>query len=266
MHPATWLQSLLVGSWVDRPFVAAARSAGRSRLGGMKPLACVRFQASAPLGLIQDVLAENEVEWHYLDMWEHPSIPRVSELGGLVVLGGEMNADAVESYPFLTTASDLVRDAVTSELPVLAICLGAQLLTRSQGGTVQRAPHRELGFLPVKATAEGMDDYVLEPFSPATRVFQFHEDECRLPEGPQLLFEGADVRVQAFRVGQRAYGVQFHFEVTDKEIEAWCDETPDLEASWGADKQAVMEQAGKYLADQQTAGREVARRFVSLIQ
>ena len=106
----------------------------------MKPLACVRFQASAPLGLIQDVLAESEVDWHYLDMWEQPPIPSASELGGLVVLGGEMNADAVEAYPFLATARDLVRDAVTSDLPVLAICLGAQLLSRSQGGTVRRAP------------------------------------------------------------------------------------------------------------------------------
>lgn len=232
----------------------------------MKPLACVRFQASAPLGLIQDVLAESEVDWHYLDMWEQPPIPRASELGGLVVLGGEMNADSVEAYPFLATARDLVRDAVTSDLPVLAICLGAQLLSRSQGGTVRRAPHRELGFLPVKATAAGTDDYVLEPFSPAAKLFQFHEDECQLPEGAQLLFEATDVRVQAFRVRRRAYGVQFHFEVTEKEIEAWCDETPDLETSWGATKQEVMEQASKHLADQQAAGREVARRFVSLIR
>lgn len=232
----------------------------------MPPLACVRFQASAPLGVIEDVLAESEVDWHYLDMWEQPSLPRASELGGLVVLGGEMNADAVERYPFLKAARDLVEDAVTSELPVLAICLGAQVLSRSLGGAVRRAPYRELGFLSVKATAEGMDDYVLAPFAPTARVFQFHEDECQLPEGAQLLFEGADVRVQAFRVGERAYGVQFHFEVTDKEIEAWCDETPDLEASWGANKQEVMEQAGKHLADQQAAGREVARRFVSLIR
>lgn len=52
----------------------------------------------------------------------------------------------------------------------------------------------------MKATAEGMDDYVLAPFAPTARVFQFHEDECQLPEGAQLLFEGANVRVQAFRV------------------------------------------------------------------
>ena len=129
-----------------------------------------------------------------------------------------------------------------------------------------RARHRELGFLSVRATAVGMNDYVLEPFSPAARLFQFHEDECRLPHGAQLLFDGEDVLVQAFRVGQRAYGVQFHFEVTEKEIEAWCDETPDLEGSWGKNKQDVMEQAGKHLIKQQAAGREVARRFVSLIQ
>ena len=111
-----------------------------------------------------------------------------------------------------------------------------------------------------------MDDHVLEPFSPAAKLFQFHEDECQLPEGAKLLFEGTDVRVQAFRVRERAYGVQFHFEVTEKEIEAWCDETPDLGTSWGATKQEVMEQASKHLTDQQAAGREVARRFVSLIR
>lgn len=231
----------------------------------MPPLACVRFQATAPLGVIEEVLTESDVHWHYLDMWEPLSLPRASELGGLIVLGGEMNADAIERYPFLKAARDLVEDAVTADLPVLAICLGAQVLTRALGGTVRRAPRRELGFLTVKATGEGMDDFVLEPFSPASSVFQFHEDECRLPERAQLLFEGEDVRVQAFRVGERAYGVQFHFEVTDKEIEAWCDETNDLEESWGANKEEVMQQARRHLADQQKAGREVARRFISLI-
>jgi GMP synthase (glutamine-hydrolysing) len=232
----------------------------------MKPLLCMRHQANAPLGILGDVLDDEGAAWRYLDAWLDDSAPDVSEISGLIVLGGEMNADDLDRHPYLKTVRDLTRDAVKAEVPVLGVCLGAQVMARALGAAVNRAPVREIGFYPVHATRVGLADPVLGPFAPSSRVFQFHEDACELPEGAELLFRGDDVAVQAFRVGDRAYGVQFHFEVTMREIESWCDEIPNLKRTWGKSKEEVVKQASESLAEQQGAGREVARRFLDLVR
>ena len=107
-------------------------------------------------------------------------------MSALIVLGGEMNVDALDRHPFLRQARTLVRAAVDAGRPMLGVCLGAQILTRAMGAEVRAGPRREIGFLPVKATAAGMDDPVLAPFAPEAKVFQFHEDTCELPEGAAL--------------------------------------------------------------------------------
>jgi GMP synthase (glutamine-hydrolysing) len=231
----------------------------------MRPVVCVRNQPSAPLGIIEDVIRRADIPWRYVDMWSSDKMPNVSEVSGLIVLGGEMNADDLDGYPFLRRVRDLTREAIDKEVPVLGVCLGAQILTRALGAEVRPAPRREIGFLPVKATAAGMDDPVLAPFAPEMKVFQFHEDTCELPQGAELLMEGEDVRIQAFRFGKTAYGVQFHFEVTPEIIAAWCDEVPDLEDSWGRSKQAVLTEAETHLSAQQAAGHEACDAFLNLL-
>ena len=229
----------------------------------MKPLLCVRHQATAPLGIIEGVLDEEGVEWGYFDAWRESVLPRPADLSGLLVLGGEMSAGDVGDHPYLDPLCDLVSDSIDAGLPVLGICLGAQIMARALDADVYRAPVKEIGWHEVRAT--GVPDPVLEPFAPRSRVFQFHEDTFSLPPGADLLFAGDDVAVQAFRVGDKTYGVQFHFEVTTTEIESWCDETPNLKQSWGMSKSEVMAQADAELATQQAAGREVARRFADVV-
>lgn len=232
-------------------------------MGPVKPIVCVRHQGSAPLGIIEPVLDEAGVRWSYLDAWIGTDRPAASDLSGLIVLGGEMNADDLDGYPFLRSVRALMKEAVDAEVPMLGVCLGAQILTRALGAEVRLAPVREIGFLPIKATSAGMDDPLVGAFAPSSRVFQFHEDECELPPGAELLFEGDDVRVQAFRYG-RAYGVQFHFEVTEEIVAAWCDEVPDLAESWGRTKAEVVEEAHTSLAAQRAAGRALASAFIDM--
>jgi len=231
----------------------------------MKPLVCVRHQPSVPLGIIRDVLDAGAVEWRYLDAWrESPDID-VAGTSGLIVLGGGMNADQLDDFPFLSGVRDVVGRAVEAEVPVLGICLGAQVLARAAGALVHASPVREVGFYPVQATEAGAHDPVLAPFAPEAHVFQFHEDACELPAGAELLFTSEPVPVQAFRVGKSAYGVQFHFEVTALEIDAWCDETPDLEDAWGTTKQEVLDEATLNLDAQRSAGRALARAWLELL-
>jgi GMP synthase (glutamine-hydrolysing) len=228
----------------------------------MKPLLCLRQQANVPLGIIEDVLEEEKVEWRYADCWTGADLPDLTDVSGLIVLGGTMNADEVAEFPHLVQVKEVMREAVATGKPLLGICLGVQLLSRALGGDVYKAPVKETGFLEVEAVGK---DPLLDPFAPRSRIFQFHEDTCTLPAGAELLYTSEDVAVQAFKAGERAYGVQFHFEVTTTEISNWCDATPDLEENWGASKRELLDQAHQHLEEQQRTGREVARRFTDLL-
>lgn len=231
----------------------------------MRELLCVRHQPTAPLGIIEEVLRAEKVPWRYLDVWSDPDTPAASDASGLIVLGGEMNVDQLDRHPFLTDVRRLTLDVLEGNKPILGICLGAQVLARVLGSEVYPSPVKEIGFHPVRATAEGTRDPVMSPFAPEARVFQFHEDACDLPDGAELLFTGDEVSVQAFRMGEIAYGIQFHFEVTGKEIAAWCDETPDLQEGWGVSKEKLMSEAEASLARQQESGKEATRRFLKLL-
>jgi len=228
----------------------------------MKPLLCIRQQANVPLGVIEGVLNEERVDWRYADAWLGGNLPEPSEVSGLIVLGGTMNADEVDDFPHLVQVKEVMRETVATGKPLLGICLGVQLLSRVLGGDAYKAPVKETGFCEVEAVGK---DPLLDPFAPGSRVFQFHEDTCTLPVGAELLYTSEVIAVQAFKAGERAYGVQFHFEITTAQIASWCDATEDLENEWGTTKRDLLRQADRHLEEQQRAGREVARRFVDLL-
>jgi GMP synthase (glutamine-hydrolysing) len=228
----------------------------------VKPLICVRHAPNIPLGIISDVLSVERVTWRHHDCWTDETLPDVEDIAGMIVLGGKMKVDELDEYPYLGTLRDFTREAIEAELPVLGVCLGAQIMTRALGAKVIQLPVKEIGFLEVRATAR---DDVMEPFAPSMPVLQFHEDACELPDGAELLYESDLSGVQAFKVGDRAYATQFHFEVTEREIESWCDETPDLESVWGVTKDDLLLEAKHHLDRQQSAGREATRRFLSLL-
>jgi GMP synthase-like glutamine amidotransferase len=230
----------------------------------VKPLLVVRHEKTAPLGILEREFERENIAWRYHDCWTAAALPDIADVSGLVVLGGSMNADEFDDYPYLLEVRRFMKAAVEKERPVLGICLGAQMLGRALDAAVYPSPRREIGFVNVRVA--GKDDDLLAPFAPSSRVFQFHEDTVSLPPDSELLFTGDDIEVQAFRVGARAYGVQFHFEVTMAEVEAWCDEVADLEAGWGMSKESVLQQAQAELEPQQEKGREVARRFAALLR
>lgn len=230
----------------------------------MKPLVAIRHQPQVPLGIAEKVLGDSGVAWNYLDAWKDEEWPVIDEVSGLIVLGGKMNADQTEKYPFLGRERSMLEEALENDLPVLGICLGGQLLARVLGAEVKPMPTKEIGFLPVEATAEGRGDLVMSPFAPGMRVLLFHEDAFELPPSAELLFAGEDWPAQAFRSG-RAYGVQFHFEPTESLIAGWCDLDSDFEEEWGLSKEELLRQARGHLPAQQEAAESVFRNFATMV-
>ena len=132
--------------------------------------------------------------------------------------------------PWLPATRRLLSEAVARGLPTLGICLGAQLLASATGGTVERGPDGpELGVLGVLLAPSAADDelagHLVAALGPGIAAPQGHHDAVTvLPPGAVLLASSPRYPHQLFRVGARAWGVQYHPEVLAEDFEAWMDE------------------------------------------
>ncbi|HEY0493005.1 MAG TPA: gamma-glutamyl-gamma-aminobutyrate hydrolase family protein [Candidatus Dormibacteraeota bacterium] len=233
----------------------------------MKPVLCVRNDREDTLGISHAALAAESVAVLRRDGFAGgTALPEIEEISGLIVFGGEMNVDEIERYPYLLAQRQLMRRAIDSGMPVLGICLGAQMMARALDAPVYRAPVRELGFYPVTLTGAGQGDTLLGHFQSGDRVFEWHEDTFDLPQGATLLAAGAEVPVQAFRFGPNAWGVQFHFEVDRAGVEAWLAVAqPGLRRVWNRDATEVRAELDRYLEAQQQRGRRLFASFARCV-
>ena len=136
-------------------------------------------------------------------------------------LGGSMHAWDEESLPFLARERELLREAVDEGVPVLGICLGGQVLARALGAEVRPAEQPEVGWLQVEATPEAAGDPLLAHLRAPVGVYQWHLDVFDMPDGAVRLARSDRAEHQAFRYGERAWGLQFHPEVDLPLFQGW---------------------------------------------
>lgn len=149
------------------------------------------------------------------------TIPTLRNYDGLVVLGGPMNVDQTDEYPYLAPEVEAIEEFVRMDVPVLGICLGSQLIAKALGACVRKNPRKEIGWYDLSTTAEGKKDPLLGGFGPVEKVFQWHGDTFDVPSGAARLAESPLCANQAFRYGDKVYGFQFHLEVDEPMIERW---------------------------------------------
>jgi GMP synthase (glutamine-hydrolysing) len=197
-----------------------------------------------PPGLIGAALGRFDV----CRTWRGEPVPETLTHDALVVLGGTMAAWDDERHPHLAGEARLLAAYTRAGRPTLGICLGSQLLARGLGARNFRGPGLEKGLLPVTLTEDGRSDALLHSFDGAT-VVQWHEDTFSLPGGAAWLASSASYPHQAFRVGERAWGLQFHVE---------CDRAMRL--SWGFD--AAPAEIDERI---DARGRALAQQFAALV-
>lgn len=233
----------------------------------MRPVAVIQHEPSVPPGNIAPVLEERGTGHFVVEAWREPMWPEPAGLGGLVVLGGTMNVDEVDRYPFLRSSRALMAGAIERGVPTLGVCLGSQMMARVLGGDVFRSSPRNALFSELEIAEGGAGDPVLAPLAGGTQVLQFHEDTFTVPPGATPLAASAQSGLhQAFRYGDNAYAVQFHFEVDEPILRGWCDDIgePSMTREWGTSTAALTARAADLIAAQDRAGRALFGRFLDL--
>jgi len=174
------------------------------------------------LGTLIPLFKQEKFRIRFVNFGRYPDAkPDLKGYDGLIILGGPMSVDQVEEHPHLAHEVQLVRQAMGSEIPLLGICLGAQLIAKTLGAKVFRNPVKEFGWQEVRLLPGGREDPLLKHFHETEKIFQWHEDAFELPAGGVQLAASSLCAQQAFRMGRKTYGFQFHLEASESMIDRW---------------------------------------------
>jgi len=189
----------------------------------MRKLLVFQHVATEPLGHLDPLLRAAGFRIRFVNFGREPNAqPDARRYDGLVVLGGPMNVDQVEQFPHLATELAVIRETVTAGKPMLGICLGGQLLADAMGGHVHPNPVPEIGWYRLHTRPAAHDDRLFRHFERTPRhVFQWHAYAFRPPAGAVPLAWTRGCRHQAYRLGDHAWGLQFHLEADAPMIDRW---------------------------------------------
>ena len=229
----------------------------------MRALAIVHQRDAGP-GVFADAARASRVE---LESWvpaESDSPPRaLGAYDAVMIFGGAMHADQEERHPWLHDEKVLLRDLLERRTPLLGVCLGAQLLAEAAGAPPRRAREPEIGWYEVEVTEAGARDPLLADLAPRFEAFQWHSYEFPLPPRATALAK-SPACLQAYRVEDSAWGIQFHAEVTCEDAEAWIDDYRSDEDAvrMKIDPDALRLRTRELIPCWNALGRGVCERFL----
>jgi len=221
--------------------------------------------ACEPPGVFEDVLHERGADLHRVELDEGEPLPDWREFDAIVAMGGPMSVNDEATLPWLAEEKRSIGEAVRAGTPFWGVCLGVQLLAASLGARVYPGPEPEVGLLPVELTAEGKTDPVFAGLESGLATLQWHGDTFDLPEGAVRLARSPAYENQAFRF-ERAYGVQFHLEISAEMAREWADlpeYVASLERTLGAaGAPAFLAAIEERAAEMRAAGRVLFERWL----
>ena len=215
----------------------------------------IQNDPQVPPGNIAEILDAAGVLYVVHHPYSGEPLPEQQDVSALIVLGGSMGANDDNRHPFLRDLKVFIKNSVVAGIPYLGVCLGGQLLAAALGTQVVSNRWEELGIMPVALTGEGRKDLLFTALPDVVDSFQWHHDSFDIPADGVLLASSSACPHQAFRVGPCSWGTQFHPEVTEQIIRAWC--------GWDC---ATSERSDELVAAFQACGdsyRDISRQLLT---
>ena len=196
--------------------------------------------------------------------WERPSPRPLEEYDAVLVFGGSMHADQDDRHPWLIEENSFIQGLLERQVPMLGVCLGIQLFAKAEGAAVYPlADGPEIGWFPVELTAAAAGDPLFARLPARFDAFGWHYYTYDLPERAEELGRSARCN-QALRLGENAWGVQFHPEVTLEIVESWLDDEDDFPAD--LDRAELEAQTRRKISAWNDLGRALCGGFLELAE
>ncbi|MBX7149052.1 type 1 glutamine amidotransferase [bacterium] len=221
------------------------------------------------LGTLDPLFKKNGFRIRYANFSRFPDLkPDLQGYNGLVLLGGPMNVDETHKHPHLNYEIKLIEMALKKDIPILGICLGAQLIAKTLGAPVSKNHEKEIGWHDVNFTQEASEDPLFKFFEPCEKLFQWHGYAFETPKSAVRLAKSALCPNQAFRYGSKVYGLQFHLEVDKALINRWlttpmhCEELKQLRHK--PNPEQILEETDVCLGRLNTISQHTFGQFIKL--
>lgn len=233
----------------------------------MRKLLVFQHVPFEPLGTLDAQLKDAGFRIRYVNFDREPSRRvDIARYDGLVVLGGPMGANEVDRHRHLAYEKDAILAALARQTPTLGICLGAQLIAAAIGGKTLRGKAVEYGWTEVRPTDAARKDPLFRHLDRAEQIFQWHEDTFTLPREAVHLASSGACKYQAFRIGESAYGLQFHLEADRALIRRWLEAPGKLEQlgrrGIAVDLEQTLAATQRHLPRAARLGRELFGAFI----
>jgi GMP synthase (glutamine-hydrolysing) len=235
----------------------------------MTKLLICQHAAYEILGTLNPLLKTAGVRINYTNFDRFPdATPTLDGYDGLILLGGPQHVYELDKFPHLKFEMSLVESAMKKNIPVLGICLGAQIVAATLGAKVQLHDQPEIGWYDIRPSAEGKKDPILSHLGDGSKIFEWHIDRFEIPKGAVHLAESSTCASQAFRYGKNVYGFQFHLEADEKMVEGVMtnpDRLKELSGLKGVTPESIRVGLKQHIQDVKGLSSAVFGEFIQLL-
>lgn len=235
----------------------------------MRKVLVFQHVAHKILGTLNPTLKGSGLNMRYVNFERTPDEqPSVQKYNGLIILGGHMGVYEAEKYKHIKVEMQLIEEALKKDIPILGICLGAQLLAHVLGADVKKNHEKEIGWCDIDLTEDGLKDPLLSHFKPKEKIFQLHGDTFDIPKSAVHLAKSDVCHGQAFRYNDKVYGLQFHLEVDQPMIQRWLDNPRNYDEMFSThqnfSKEQISSETQEFLPHSMDLSRQTFEKFIGL--